>query len=100
MVTTSPRRRARMWGADDPGYVHGAEQVGVELTANMRGADGLEPAELRLADIIHRYVDAAKVLDSWDDGRGCGVRVGDVQRQRHEPIACNAQCGADLVRIT
>ncbi len=54
------------------GHVHGAEQQGLDLGANLIRAELLEEAGVEVSRVVHQHVDAAEPCDG---GRSRGFRV-------------------------
>src|SRR6185437_13777891 len=68
------------------GDVHDAEQVGVDLCAEVVERDVLDRREVGVAGIVDHDVDPAERLDAClHRGRG-GCGVGDVEGDREDPV--------------
>jgi hypothetical protein len=84
-------------GQDGAGHVHRPEHVHLEVAADVRVVDGLEPAELGLRGVVHEHVDAAEPLDRLCSGSDGGVRIGHVKGRGVEPVSVGSQDAANRV---
>ena len=82
-VTTVPARRARIAGQHRAGHALDADDVGLELGAQLVGRRLLERAELVVAGVVDEDVEAPARLAQDVGGRG-GDRIvaGDVEGRR------------------
>jgi hypothetical protein len=63
-----------------------AEEVRLQLRAGLRLGELLHHAQRHEPRVVDHHVQAAEVRDRAVDGRVHGVPVGDVQREREQPL--------------
>jgi hypothetical protein len=88
------QRRQRGLGHVDP-----AEQVGLDLGAEVVAGDVLDGGEVGVAGVVDDHVEPSEPVDGRSHRRLGGREVGDVERERVDAIAVTGFEVVELLRL-